>query len=95
MKKHGSCRGVVTWSSGLFYEPRFVLRKGLHARDSFINVPNLICVNHNAALPSNFLPNDSAAPDVVVDVAANFDLEAAPAVSDTLSAQLPQLLIGI
>jgi hypothetical protein len=55
----------------------------------------LIRVNHHAPFPPNLFPDYGAAPNVIIDITTDFDLEATPTVCNTLSAQISQLLVGI
>ena len=86
---------IFTRGGWFFNEPRLELRQLGHPGDCLLNIPNLICVYHHAPLPADLLPNYGAAPNVIIDITADFDLEAAPAVRNALLAQVSQLLVGI
>lgn len=94
---HASVNEVIVFTGGgwFFDEPRLELGQLLHPCNRFINIPDLIRVNHHAPLPTDLLSNYCAAPNVIINISADFDFEAAPTVRDALSAQISELLVGI
>ena len=86
---------IFTRGGRFFNEPRLELRQLGHPCDCLLNIPHLIRVHHHAPLPADLLPNYGAAPNVIIDIAADLDLEATPAVGNALLAKLAQLLVGI
>ncbi len=91
-------RGVtedVVGGCRFFDPPRRERAKVFHPRDGFGDVPSLVRIHHQATRGADLFADDAAAPDVVLQIAADFDLEVVPPVGDTFAAQLTNLFVVV
>src|SRR5438105_166496 len=58
--------------AGRFFDPpRFKFRQTTHVAYGLLDIPNLVGVHHELALPTNLLPQNSSATNVLFDIAAD------------------------
>ena len=66
-----------------------------HPFDGLGHVPHLVRVDHEIGVPADHLARDAQAPDVVLEVGADLELDVAIALVDGLLEQPPQLLVAV
>src|SRR4029434_5965263 len=98
-RRHGLRNRRVTKDVGgarrLLDPPRIEWRELLRPSNRFVDVPLLVGVDHEPAVGANLLANDPQSADIVLQVAAHFDLEMGPPGGDALAAQSTDLLVWV
>src|SRR5439155_9471508 len=85
----------VVGAGRLLDEVRLELGQLLHPGDGLVDLPDLVGVGHQAPLVADLLADDARAPDVVLQVATDLDLEVLPAARHQAAAQRPQLVVRV
>src|SRR3954467_12201917 len=68
----------IIWARGLFDPPRLEACQLFHVGDGLTDIPALVGVHHQGSR-TDLLPNDRAAPDIILQIPSHFDLEVCPA----------------
>ena len=96
---HGAAdRGVaqdVVGAGRLFDPEQLVWLQPRHVFDRLADVPRLVRVDHQRAVPADLFAHELAAVLVLGGVAAHLQLEARPAVGQRLPAQLADAVVGV
>jgi hypothetical protein len=86
---------VATRVGRFFDEPRVELRQFPDPCDRLRDVPNLIGVDHHVCVGSHFVAEDAAAPKVILEVAADLDLEVRPTALLEVAALFAERLVAV
>lgn len=85
----------VIGRGGFLDPPGFEMGEGLHPVDGLGDIPDLIGIDHQLTIPTDFLADDRESTLVIGEVASDLDLDVVPAFGDGLAAEAADLVIGI
>ena len=85
----------VVRRSRLLDPKRTELRQLLHEADCFVNIPDLVGIHHQLALPPNLLANQTRATQVIRQIAPHFHLEMRPSLGQPFTHQGAHLFVRV
>uniref|UniRef100_A0A7G3B5Y9 Uncharacterized protein n=1 Tax=Lutzomyia longipalpis TaxID=7200 RepID=A0A7G3B5Y9_LUTLO len=85
----------VIWRRWFLNKEWFILRKTLNPFNGFLNVPNLISINHEGVFIANFLSNQLTTINVTRYISSDFNFECSKAQFEVLLTQFADSIIGI
>src|SRR5688500_8827450 len=85
----------VIWACWLLDPPRVKTCKCSDPLNRFLDFPQLIGINHQASAAADFIANECAPTNIVVQIAPYLNLEVIPALRECLAAETADFVIVI